>query len=79
VQLHSCVTVSGRSGDDGSNMTRTVADWFTHKSVPVIFEPPCNCNSDLFVDRDGWDLGFCFLLGFPPNHLSLTHNCESER
>ena len=25
----------------GSNMTRTVVDLFTHKSVPVIFEPPC--------------------------------------
>ena len=36
----------------GSNMTGTVTGLFTHKSVPVIFEPPCttatgwlpNCN-----------------------------------
>jgi len=26
---------------DGSNMTGTVCGLFTHKSVPVIFEPPC--------------------------------------
>jgi hypothetical protein len=26
----------------GSNMTGTNCDVFTHKSVPVIFEPPCN-------------------------------------
>jgi hypothetical protein len=25
----------------GSNMTGTNCDLFTHKSVPVIFEPPC--------------------------------------
>jgi hypothetical protein len=25
----------------GSNMTETNCDLFTHKSVPVIFEPPC--------------------------------------
>ena len=25
----------------GSNMTGTVTGLFTHKSVPVIFEPPC--------------------------------------
>jgi hypothetical protein len=25
----------------GSNMTRTDYSLFTHKSVPVIFEPPC--------------------------------------
>ena len=27
----------------GSDMTGTVTVLFTHKSVPVIFEPPCSC------------------------------------
>jgi hypothetical protein len=29
----------------GSNMTGTNCDLFTHKSVPVIFEPPCSTGS----------------------------------
>jgi hypothetical protein len=28
----------------GSNVTGTNCDLFTHKSVPVIFEPPCKYN-----------------------------------
>ena len=32
----------------GSNMTGTVTGLFTHKSVPVIFEPPCTFLAILF-------------------------------
>ena len=31
----------GRNVQGGSNMTGTDVARFTHKSVPVIFEPPC--------------------------------------
>jgi len=31
----------------GSNMTGTDCGLFTHKSVPVIFEPPCITNNIL--------------------------------
>ena len=31
----------------GSNITGTVTGLFTHKSVPVIFEPPCICIYEL--------------------------------
>jgi hypothetical protein len=34
----------------GSNMTRTNCDLFTHKSVPVIFEPPCIRKEPLWVN-----------------------------
>jgi hypothetical protein len=35
-----CPRVSNKV-QGGSNMTGTNCDLFTHKSVPVIFEPPC--------------------------------------
>jgi hypothetical protein len=33
--------LNGRIIQGGSNMTGTNCDLFTHKSFPVIFEPPC--------------------------------------
>ena len=33
-----CATVYVQGG---SNMTGTVVARFTHKSIPVVFEPPC--------------------------------------
>jgi hypothetical protein len=39
----SCTELICRKEQGGSNMTGKNCDFFTHKSVPVIFEPPCNC------------------------------------
>ena len=36
----------------GSNMTGTVTGLFTHKSVPVIFEPPCTWLYQTFYNTD---------------------------
>jgi len=46
MKFHVCVILQG-----GSNMTGTDVARFTHKSVPVIFEPPCIYSLQVFQLR----------------------------
>ena len=68
-------------------MTGTNCGLFTHKSVPVIFEPPCIWMADAARIRGGWTAdrlyprAFRLLVvrQFPPPDTELFSTAQSER
>ena len=54
------IKLSGCIIQGGSNMNGTVTGLFTHKSVPVIFEPPCITVAKTWVKLTLWTWNWTF-------------------
>ena len=53
---------------------------FTHKSVPVIFEPPCSMTMGIYTYLVGkWRQVYCISLGFFYRGCSNTRACKTSR
>jgi hypothetical protein len=62
----------------GANMTGTINVQFTHKSVPVIFEPPYTCTEREVFRPEIWKFERIKFLEIPAELLHNIHSLMTE-